>query len=106
LKFVLKNKCQCLRVSSALMKKLLDDDNFELLDIIFNSIKLFDNDFVTNILYFWRNGFTLSISELDKLIEDYTVSTEKSGQLLNEYYHSSYVFFINACIDGKFNLIK
>jgi len=38
LKFIFKNKCKYLKINSTLIKQLLKEDNFELLDIIFNNI--------------------------------------------------------------------
>lgn len=40
MKYIIKNQCDCLKIRKALIKHLLVEDEFELLDVIFNNIIL------------------------------------------------------------------
>jgi len=66
-----------------LLKHLLKDDNFELLDIIFNNnIKLFDNEIIIKFLLCYKYKKPLSKSELNQLINNYNLSTKKDKYIL------------------------
>jgi len=76
----------------------LEEDNIEFLDIIFDNIKLFDNEFIIKLLLHQKNKIPLSIPELNQLLENYTLSTTKDKEIWEKFYYSSYIYFINACL--------
>jgi len=60
LKFIIKNCFSFLKISTTLIKKLLEDDNIELLDIIFNTFKFFDKESILKLLLLYENKIALS----------------------------------------------
>jgi len=106
LKFLIKNSNNYIVISSSLIKKLLDDNKVELLDIIFNNFKIFDNEFILKLLYHHKNNIPLLTKELNKLIENYKISTKKDENIWNDSYQSVDVYLINACLSGKIILVK
>ena len=106
LQFIIKNGYEYLKITSSLIKQLLEENEFELLDIIFNNIKLFDNEIIITLLNHRKNNTSLSKSELDQLLENYALSTKKDKEIWKDFYYSNYIYFINACSSGKLNLVK
>ena len=83
--FIIKNECKNLGVTLSLIKRLLDGDKFEFLDIIFNNIKLFDNDFIIKLLIFQKNCIPLSTSKLNQLIGNYILSVKKDEKIWDSF---------------------
>ena len=96
LQFII-NNCTS-NISSSLINKLMKDNNIKLLEILFkNHLKFFDNDFIINILNYYKNKTPISNSDLYTQInnEKYKIST-----ILNrDYYYdsSSYLFSSSWC---------
>jgi len=56
LQFIIKNCTTYLNISSSLIKKLMKDNNKELLEILFkNHLKFFDNEFILNLLKYYES---------------------------------------------------
>jgi len=106
LQYIVQNKCEYLTITLTLIKKLLKEDNFELLDIIFSQAKLYDNEFIKILLFHRKNNIPLSTLELGHLIENYNLSSKKDKDILNDCYHSSHVYLVNACLSGKIDLVR
>jgi len=112
LQFIVESDCKYLKITSILIKQLLEEDNFELLDIIFNNnIKLFDDEFILELLLFRKNNMPLSISELKQRIDNYKLLTKKEiiknhKDIWCDCYFSSHIYLIHACLSGKFCLVK
>jgi len=106
LRFILENCSKCVKISVTLIKKLLKDNNIELLDIVFNSIKFFNTDFILNLLNHYKNKISISTSKLNQQIEKYKISTKKDKHIWCNYYNSSNIYVVNACENGKDNLLK
>ena len=91
---------------------MLKEDNFELLDIIFNNnIKLFDGNFILELLLLRKNNIPLSKSELEQRIDNYKLLTtkeiiENNENIWCDCFYSSHIYLIHACLSGKFNLVK
>jgi len=103
LKYIVKNSYEYFNVSSALIKKLLKDDNLKLLDIIFDNILFFDNEFIIKLLLSYKNKMPLSIKELEQQIENYKLLTKDK---IDNFNSSSHIYLVTACIDGKFYFVK
>jgi hypothetical protein len=106
LQFIVKNNYQFFEDLSALIKILLKENNFELLDIIFDNIYFFDNVFIIKLLHRRKNNKALSREEFVQLIGNYCLSTKKNEDILKNCFYSSDIYLINACLEGKFNLMK
>jgi len=104
--YIIENCSSCLDISSYLIKKLMKDNNKELLEILFkNQLKFFDNEFILKLLKDYESKTLVSNSELYTNINNdkYKILTE-----LNEYYNrydSSYYLF-NACKSGNEVAVK
>jgi len=53
--FILKKYMNYLYISTSLIKRLIKNNDVELLKIIFNSINFFDNDFIKIMLFYYKN---------------------------------------------------
>jgi len=54
-KFIINNCTNYLNISSNLIKALLKNNNKELLELLFKKFKFFDNDFILNLLIWYKN---------------------------------------------------
>jgi len=108
LQFIVKNDYRYFKVSSALIKQLLEDNNLKLFDIIISNFRYFDNEFVLKLLLLnYKNRLPLSTSELKKSVERYTLTTENNQKTISYYFkRSSFDYLINACERGNLNLVK
>jgi len=106
LQFIIKYCTQHINISSLLIKKLMKDNNKDLLDILFKDyLKCFDNSFIIKLLNNYKSKIPLSKSELYDLINDNKnkISIE-SNKFYKRYDSSSYLF--NACKDGNEAAVK
>jgi len=78
LQFIIKYCTDYFKVPSKLIKKLIKDENVDLLDIIYNNLKFFDNEFILQLLIYYKNKKVISTSELNQQI-----SNEKYRILVN-----------------------
>jgi len=80
LQFIINYCTAYLNISSSFIKKkLMKDNNKELLEILFkNHLKFFDNKFILNLLKHYQNKTPITNSELSSLINSYKyiISTE------------------------------
>jgi len=106
LKFIVETCSSFLNVSLALVKQLLKEDNFELLDIIFIRNIFFDKESILNLLCFYENKKAISTIDWNQFVEKYKISTIKNYDVMNNYYYSSRIYLINAFEEGKYNLVK
>jgi len=103
LQFIIKNN-NYIKISTNLIKKLLKDKEINLLDIIFNNFKIFDNEFILKLIFYHKNNTSLSTIELKHLIENYEISTTKD--IWNDSNQSVDVYLINACLSGKLTIVQ
>jgi len=65
------NYCtQYLNISSNLIKRLVKEEKVTLLDIIFNSLKFYDNAFILQLLFHFKNKIAISTSDLSQQISN------------------------------------
>jgi len=106
LQFIIETCTAYLNISSSLIKKLMKNNDKELLEILFNShLKFFDVEFILNLLKYYGNKTPISDTELYSLINNdkYKISTEWNENF--NRYHSSYYLF-NACKSGNAAAVK
>jgi len=104
--FIIENCISYINVSSFLIKKLMKDNNKDLLEILFiYHIKFFDIDIILKFLISHKNRIPISNSKLNILInnEKYKLSTELNENY--DRYDSSYYLF-NACESGNEAAVK
>ncbi|ORY74671.1 hypothetical protein LY90DRAFT_502471 [Neocallimastix californiae] len=68
-----------LYISSSLIRKLINDNKFEVLDIIFNNLNFYDNEFIKWLLYQYKNKISVSSKELNQKISDKKYKIPKSN---------------------------
>jgi len=106
LQFIIGNCTRYLTISSPLIKKLMQDNNKELLEILFkNHLKCYDNTFIIKLLNYYRNKIPISNSGICTLItnDKYKISTELNENI-NQYDSSYYLF--NTCESGNEAAVK
>jgi len=82
LQFITKNCFKYLNISSSLITRLLKDDNITLLNIIFDHIKVYDNEIIKTFLIYY-NRKAISNSNLTELIskEKYVIPSKRPGYI-------------------------
>ena len=71
-----------LYISSSLIKKLINDNKFEVLDIIFNNLKFYDNEFIKWLFYQYKSKISISPKK------------SKSKYLINNIRYQKYIINI------------
>ena len=107
LEFIIENCTNCLTISSSLIKTLMENNNKELLELLFKKLlKFFDNEFILNLLNSYKNHAQLSDSDLYPQInsEKFKFSVELN-EINFEDYNSSYYLF-NACRSENKTILK
>jgi len=75
-----------INLSSTLIKRLIKDDNVELLSIIIESYYFFDNEFIIKLLNLYKNKIPISKTDLKQQFSKYKFSnTNKDKNDLNDY---------------------
>ncbi|KAG4104271.1 hypothetical protein H8356DRAFT_927613 [Neocallimastix lanati (nom. inval.)] len=79
--FVMKYFSNHINISLLLIKNLFNDNNNRLLDVIFDHIKIYDNEFIKKLLFHYNNKLEISISDLNQCIslENYKILTFDSN---------------------------
>jgi len=106
LQFIIENCIPYLNISSSLIKKLMKENNKELLELLFkNHLKCFDNTFIIKLLKYYKNKIQISTCNFYTLINNdkYKIST-KLNDNFNRYDSSYYLF--NACKSGNETAVK
>ena len=80
-------------LSSNLIKELMKDNKITLLDIIFNHLKFYDNEFILQLLFHYKNKTAMTTSFLIQQIsnEKYKISVN------NEYSSRINKYLTNEC---------
>ncbi|KAL6623867.1 ankyrin repeat-containing domain protein [Neocallimastix sp. 'constans'] len=102
LRFIMKNCLNYFNISSVLLKQLIKNGRIFILDNIFENIKIYDNDFILDLLIHYKNEKAISTTELNQQIsiEKYRISTK------DWYYHNSGKYLYNECIEDSNNIMK
>ncbi|KAG4083869.1 ankyrin [Neocallimastix lanati (nom. inval.)] len=103
LKFIVYRCTKYITISSLLMKRLIKEDNIQLLNILFKTFKFFDNEFIINILLIhYKNKQPISKSDLKKKLSIYRFGKKKH----NSYYDSVIIYLNKACENGNETMVK
>ena len=115
LQFITETCTAYLNISSSLIKILMKDNNKELLEILFKKhLKFFDNNFIINILNYYKNQTAISDSDFFTLINNdkYKISTDVD-ELYRFYYSQNDLdslggsyYLLNACNSGNETTVK
>jgi len=95
-----------LNTISPLIKKLMNDNNKEILELLLkNNLKFFDNEFILTLLKYYERKMPLSDSELYPEINNdkYKISVELDETF--DHYDSSFYLF-NSCKRGNKAAVK
>jgi len=90
-----------LYISSSLIRKLINDNKFEVLDIIFKNLKFYDNEFIKWLIYQYKNKISISPKELNQKFSN------KKYKIPNSYYKYFYegptstISYLNNVIKDK-----
>jgi len=102
LKFLMNYCIKYFNISSNLIKKLMKDEEVNLLDIIFSNLKFFDNDFILQLLFYYKNKPTISTSALNQQISN---EKFKISIIFEDHrYNKTYKYLINECIKKDINI--
>jgi len=71
--FIIKNENKSFRLSSSLIKELINQENETMLDEIFSNLMFFDNQFIIECCIYNKNKVPLSVSDLDSKIDKYKI---------------------------------
>lgn len=86
LKFLVENCSDYLTFSSPLIKSLLKDNKTGFLDIIFEILNFFDNEFILQLLFHYKNQNTITTSNLKKQISKYKIlNYQKSNSYIERH---------------------
>jgi len=101
LNFIIKNCSDSLYISSSLLKKLIKNNEIQLLKVIFSNSKFYDNEFIKTLLYQYKYKTSISDNDLNRIISNdhYIISNKCSVEKFQDY-------FVKACGDGKKNIVK
>jgi len=101
LNFIIKNCKDILYISSSLQKILIKNNEIQLLQIIFDNFKFYDNEFIKTLLHQYKNKSSTSITNLNEIIskDQYKISTDHSKEDFQDY-------FVKACEYEFENIIK
>jgi len=66
----LQNKMKNYEITSKLIKILIKDKKVNLLDVIFSNLSFYDNDFILQLLFFYKNKISISTSDLIQQISN------------------------------------
>ena len=90
-----------LYISSSLIRKLINDNKFEVLDIIFNNLNFYDNEFIKWLLYQYKNKISVSSKELNQKISDKKYKIPKSNCNRSKQEATSTISYLNNTIKDK-----
>jgi len=101
LDFIIKNCSDILYISSSLIRELIKNNEIQLLRIIFENFKFYDNDFIKMLLYQYKNKTSTSVTNLNGIISNkqYRISSNYSIKNFQDY-------FVSVCEYGKVNVVK
>ena len=78
-----------LYISSFLIKSLIKDNKFELLKIIFDNLKFYDDEFIKWLLFQYKNKESISVTDLNQEISNdknkIKIDYEKKDELCCRY---------------------
>jgi len=100
--FIVKNCIIYLNISSSFSKRIIKEDNFEILNILFENYKFFNNKFIIYILTIhYKNKIPISNSDLNQIISKYKHSK------VNSIPYNSYIrYLFDACEKGNEYVLK
>jgi len=101
-----------LNITFNLLKKLINDVEIDLLDIIFSHFKLYDNDFILKLLFHYKNKIDISSSDLAQQIsnekfkilvnsKNKTISTSILVNSKDNPFNNIHKYLINECQKKK-----
>jgi len=70
LNFIMKNCSDILFISSSLLKILIKKNKIQLLRIIFDNSKFYDNDFIKMLLFQYKNKRSIFVTDLNRIMSN------------------------------------
>jgi len=108
LQFIMKNCSKYLNISSTFIRQLFKNDNVNLLDIIFDNFKFFDNEFINKLLFYYKNKIPLSSSVFNQLIsnKEFYISSTNNKDNQNIQNDSSFKYLLIAFEKKNIFMVK
>ena len=118
--FIIDNCTDYLNISSFFVKEPIFEDDIELLEVLFNNLKFFDNRFIINLLNYYNNKTPISNAYLYPLINNdkFKILTKKNNKFFRKNknrfiirfkfrnYKNSSIYPLNACENGNKAALK
>ena len=103
LSFLMKTCNKYFNVSSNLVKSLIEEEKVSLLDIIFNSLKFYDNEIILRLLLHYKNKISLSTFDLNQQIsnEKFKISIKFPHF---HFYNTIFKYINNECDKDDINI--
>ena len=105
LKFILEKCMNYLYISISLLKRLMKNNDIELLKIIFNSINFFDTDFIKTLLFYYKNKTPIAKADFIQQIKNYRIKINEDI-FKNFIHYDCDIFFFCACYSGYEHFAK
>ena len=102
IEFIIKNEKGHFRISSLLMQKLIETNSTNELNKVFKNLKFFDNQFVIDFCFHYKNKNPLPKSYLKEKISKYELL--KSNKL--DYYSDVYDYLFVSCENENEKFVK
>ncbi|OUM61246.1 hypothetical protein PIROE2DRAFT_62623 [Piromyces sp. E2] len=100
LQFSIKRCTKYFDISSVLIKNLIKDENISLLDVVFNNITIYDNEFIIHLLLHYKSKEPISTFDINQ-----EISNEKYKIITKDVFSnncSKYLF--NECDKDSVNI--
>ncbi|KAG4101209.1 hypothetical protein H8356DRAFT_279471 [Neocallimastix lanati (nom. inval.)] len=104
--FIIENCQNYLNISTKLIKILINYSQIQLLDAIFNNYKFFDNEFIKNLLYFYKYKNPISTMKLNQLFKKYEFKSFVEESKFNISKFSLIKYLFAACKFGSIYALK
>jgi len=106
LQFIINNCTKDLNISTSLIKRLMKNNEIELLQIIFKKLKFYDTEIIKYLLYLYKNKIPISLFNLKQELsnEKYKILITINKYDIDEI--GSNIFLYSACQNGNENIVK
>ena len=106
IKFIIEKCTNYMNISSYVIKILMQKNEVNILDIIFENFKIYDNDFILKLLFYYKNKTAVSVSCLNEQISNkfFNISVKSFNYCYNYTYYGIGKYLLNECNKENINI--